>query len=115
MTRQVLMMAYKVVLVDDEPFIRKGMLNIINWEKLGCMVVGEAGNGMEGIELIRKEMPDIIITDIRMPEIDGLEMIRTIKNILPNSQIVILTGYRDFEYLQEALKIRCFELFVKTI
>ncbi len=105
MTRQVLMMAYKVVLVDDEPFIRKGMLNIINWEKLGCMVVGEAGNGMEGIELIRKEMPDIIITDIRMPEIDGLEMIRTIKNILPNSQIVILTGYRDFEYLQEALKL----------
>lgn len=104
---------YKVVIIDDEPIVRKGIVNIINWHALGCEVVGEASNGKEGIDLIELHQPDIILTDINMPEMDGLEMIRqTIKKI-PWSKIIVLTGYREFDYIQEALKLGATEYLLK--
>lgn len=104
---------YKVVIIDDEPIVRKGIVNVINWHGLGCEVVAEASNGHEGIEIINAHKPDIILTDINMPEMDGLEMIRqTIKKI-PWSKIIVLTGYREFDYIQEALKLGASEYLLK--
>ncbi len=104
---------FKVLIIDDEPIIRKGLKNIINWKNYECEVCGEAVDGHEGSELIRKYLPDIIITDIKMPEIDGLSMIREIKSKVPDSKIIILTGYRDFDYVHEALKLGAFDFILK--
>jgi two-component system response regulator YesN len=104
---------FKVLIIDDEPIIRKGLKNIINWRSFGCEVCGEAADGLDGSELIRKLLPDIIITDIRMPEADGLTMIREIKDIVPDSKIIILTGHREFDYAHEALKMGIFDFLLK--
>lgn len=104
---------YKVLIIDDEPIIRKGLRNIINWKSFGCEVVGEAADGLDGSLLIKKHLPDIIITDIKMPESDGLTMIREIKEDVPYSKIIILTGHRNFEYAQEALKLGVTDFLLK--
>ena len=104
---------FKVLIIDDEPIIRKGLRNIINWRNFGCDVVGEARDGHEGGELIHRLLPDIIITDIKMPEVDGLSMLREIKSLVPDSKIIILTGYRDFEYVHEALQLGAFDFLLK--
>jgi two-component system response regulator YesN len=104
---------FKVLIIDDEPIIRKGLKNIINWKNFGCEVVGEAQDGLEGSELIRRLLPDIIITDIKMPEVDGLTMVREIKSVVPNCKIIVLTGHRDFEYVHESLKLGAFDFLLK--
>lgn len=104
---------YKVFLVDDEAIIRKGVKSIINWEELGCTVIGEASDGLEGMKKMEEMKPDIIVTDIRMPGVDGLDMIQDTKAVIPKSKIIILTGYRDFEYLQRAIKLGAFEYLLK--
>ena len=88
---------YKVLLIDDEPIIRKGLKNTIPWESYGCSVCGEAADGIEGLDKIKELKPEIIITDIRMPGMNGLDMIENIHEVLPGSKVIILTGYRDFE------------------
>ncbi len=104
---------FKVLIIDDEPIIRKGLRNIINWRNYDCEVCGEASDGHDGTELVNKFLPDIIITDIRMPEVDGLAMIRRIRDKVPECKIIILTGYRDFEYVQEAIKLGAFDFILK--
>lgn len=104
---------FKVLIIDDEPIIRKGLKNIINWRQFDCEVCGEASDGVEGYSLIKELLPDIIITDIRMPEADGLTMIREVKEAVPESKIIILTGYRDFDYVQEAIKLGAFDFILK--
>lgn len=96
---------YKVVIIDDEPLIVEGLSKTIAWEKWGCQVTGFAYNGKEGMELIRKERPDIIISDICMPEMDGLGMIAGLKSEFPDMQLIILTGYREFEYARQAIEL----------
>ena len=96
---------YKVVIIDDEPIIVRGLEKTVKWEKRGCMVVGTAFNGVEGMELIRKERPDVLISDICMPKMDGLSMIAALKSEFPHMEITILTGYRDFDYAQEAIRL----------
>lgn len=104
---------YKVLIIDDESIIRKGIKNIINWKQLDCEVCADASDGIEGIELIKKYLPEVIITDIRMPGLDGLNMIKQVRGIVPNSKIIILTGYRDFDYVQEAIKCGAFDFLLK--
>lgn len=104
---------YKVLIIDDESIIRKGIKNIINWKQLDCEVCADASDGMEGIELIKRYLPEIIITDIRMPGLDGLSMIKQVKGIVPYSKIIILSGYRDFDYVQEAIKYGAFDFLLK--
>ncbi len=94
---------YKVVIVDDEPIIARGLARAIPWGKYNCHVAGTAFSGREGLELIRNQQPDILISDIKMPGMDGLTMIASIKSQYPNIQICILTGYRDFDYAQRAI------------
>lgn len=104
---------YKVLVVDDEINIRKGLIHIIDWKHFGCEVVGEAMDGVEGLEKIKALKPDIVIADINMPEMDGLEMIDAAKDVVDHTKFIILTGYRDFSYLQEALRIGAFDYILK--
>lgn len=104
---------FKVLIIDDEPIIRKGLKNVINWKNFECEVCGEAEDGLEGSALIESCLPDIIITDIRMPEVDGLTMLREMKDKVPDSKIIILTGHRNFDYVQEAIKIGAFDFLLK--
>ena len=94
---------YNVLLVEDEEIIRKGIRNSIPWEEFGCRVIGEAGNGEEGKQLIEELRPDIVITDINMPLMDGLTMLAQTK-FQYDYAAVILTGYSEFEYAREAIR-----------
>ncbi len=96
---------YRVAIVDDEPIIVEGLTRSIDWKKYGCEVVGSADNGEDGMALIREKNPDILFSDICMGEMDGLTMIAGIKSEFPNLQITILTGYRDFDYAQRAIRL----------
>ncbi|MGL4737132.1 MAG: response regulator transcription factor [Cellulosilyticaceae bacterium] len=104
---------YKVLLIDDEVFIREGMKAIIPWAQLGCEIVGEAQDGEEGVEKILQLKPDIVISDIRMPRKSGLEMIDEIKSLNQNIQIIILTGFREFEYAQQAIRLGVLRFLLK--
>ncbi|MDE6911325.1 MAG: response regulator [Lachnospiraceae bacterium] len=96
---------YKVVIIDDEPIIVEGLSKAVPWEKWNCQVVATAENGQSGIEIIKRENPDILFSDIRMPGMDGLTMIAALKSEHPHMQIAILTGFRDFEYAREAIRL----------
>lgn len=96
---------YKVVIVDDEPVIVNGLTKIIDWNKWGCEVVATASNGQEGMRVINQERPDILFSDIYMPGLDGLSMIAAMKSEFEQMQITILTGFRDFDYAQQAIRL----------
>lgn len=96
---------YKVVIIDDEPIIVEGLSRVVDWGKYGLALCGTAEDGREGLEVVRREKPDMIITDISMPELDGLAMIAALKSEFPHMEICILTGYRDFDYAQEAIRL----------
>ena len=96
---------YKVMIVDDEPIIVEGLSRSIAWDKWNCKVVATAHDGLEGRKSIEEYRPDIIFMDINMPEMDGLSMIAAIKSQFPNLQICVLTGFRDFEYAREAIRL----------
>ncbi len=104
---------YKVAIIDDEPLIVEGLSKTMTWEKWDCMVAGYAYDGKEGMELIRKERPDIIITDINMPKMDGLKMIAGLKSEFPDMQLIILTGYREFEYARRAIELGVLRFLLK--
>lgn len=96
---------YKVMIVDDEPIIVEGLSRGIPWEKWNCRVVATAHDGLEGKALIEEKKPDIVFMDINMPEMDGLQMIAAINSQFPDLQVSVLTGYRDFEYAKEAIRL----------
>ena len=96
---------YKVIIVDDEPIICEGLRISVKWEEYNCEVVGTAGNGLEGLELVRELHPDIIFSDISMNNMDGLAMVAAIKSEFPRTEVCLLTGYRNFEYAQQAIKL----------
>ncbi|MBO9599610.1 MAG: response regulator [Cohnella sp.] len=96
---------FKLLIVEDEPLIRAGLKHYFSWEELGITDIAEAGNGREGIALALRERPDLIITDIRMPEIDGLDMIGRLSASLPDTVFIILTGYNEFAYAQQAIRL----------
>ncbi|MFA9464705.1 MAG: response regulator [Velocimicrobium sp.] len=96
---------YKVILVDDEPIIVEGLARSVSWEQWNCEVVATAHDGLEGKAMIEKHNPHIVFMDICMPEMDGLQMIAAIKSQYPDMEVSILTGYRDFEYAQQAIRL----------
>ncbi|GGI43800.1 hypothetical protein GCM10008018_03930 [Paenibacillus marchantiophytorum] len=96
---------YKLMIVEDEPLIRTGLKHYFDWQALGVSHIVEADNGMSGMVTALQEQPDIVITDIRMPEMDGLQMIEMIRPKLPNTVFIILTGFNEFEYAQKAIRI----------
>ncbi|QHQ63184.1 response regulator [Anaerocolumna sedimenticola] len=105
----------KIFLVEDEVVVREGIKNNINWLENGFLFCGEASDGELAYPLIQKAKPDIVITDIRMPFMDGLELSRLIKKEMPKVKIIILSGYGEFEYAKEAINIGITEYLLKPI
>lgn len=105
----------KVFLVEDEMVIRRGIKNSIDWEKEGYIFCGEASDGELAYPMIIKEKPDILITDICMPFMDGLELCKLVKKELPNIKILILSGYDEFDYAKEAIRLGVTEYLLKPI
>lgn len=106
---------YRVIIVDDEPVIRRGLRETIEWDALGLEVAGEAADGIEALKLIRETRPEILITDIRMPEMDGIELIREVKKLDLNIKITILSGYSDYDYLKAAIRLGVDNYLLKPI
>ena len=104
---------YRVVLVDDERLIIRGLSTVIPWAELGCEIAGTAHDGVSGLELIRSLRPDIVLTDIRMPNMDGLTMLAAIRSEFPGIQMSVLTAYRDFEYARKAITLGVFRYLLK--
>ncbi|MBQ8073648.1 MAG: response regulator [Clostridia bacterium] len=96
---------YRVVLVDDERLIIKGLTTVVPWSSLGCEVVGTAYDGAAGLEMIRRLQPDMVLTDIRMPNMDGLTMLAALHSEFPRLQTTVLTAYRDFDYARQAIRL----------
>lgn len=105
----------KIFLVEDEVIIRDGIKNSIDWEREGYEFVGEAGDGELAYPLILKEKPDILLTDIKMPFMDGLELSAAVKKKLPDIKIIVLSGYNDFEFAQKGIEIGITNYLLKPI
>lgn len=95
----------KILIVDDEYLLRQGIKHLVDWKKEGFEIVGEASNGKEALDLIETLKPHIIICDIVMPVMDGIALVNAVKNTYPDIQIIILSGYSDFDYVKEAFKL----------
>ena len=96
---------YRVVLVDDEKLIVEGLRKVVKWEDFRCEVVAAASDAQSGAAAIRQYQPHILFTDIRMPGDDGLTMLAGLRSEYPDMQVIVLTGYRDFQYAQEAIRL----------
>ena len=96
---------YKVVLVDDEAIIIEGLQKVVDWSAYNCQVIALAQDAASGARAIREFKPDILFTDIKMPGEDGLTMLAGLRGEFPRMQIAVLTGYRDFEYAQRAIRL----------
>jgi len=105
----------KLLIVDDDEFIRNGLRRIIDWEELGIEIVGEAKDGQEALRMFRQTGPHIVLTDIRMPNGDGLELMARIRETSWSTHIVVLSGYDDFAYLRQAMKFQVEDYLLKPV
>lgn len=113
--RGFIMSLYRIMLVDDEEEVRKAIIRNMDWEKLGFMVVGDAENGEDALEKLEQWEPDVVITDIRMPYMDGLTLTARIREKYPSMKILIFSGYDDFEYAKQAIKLNVTEYILKPV
>jgi len=106
---------YRLLIVEDEKWEREGLVEFLDWRSLGIELVGCACNGFEGLTISEQTHPDIILTDIRMPKMDGLKMSKEIRRFLPHAKIIILSGYNDFEYAKQTFEFRAFDYVLKPV
>jgi len=104
---------YRLIIVDDERQIRKGIQKILNWEEYGIEIVGEAANGVQALELIQKVKPDIVFTDIHMPKMNGIELLESIKTSELSMLSVVLSGYDDYRLVRKAMKAGALDYILK--
>lgn len=104
----------KTLIVDDEALVRKGLAAIAPWDRYGLQVVGEAANGEKALEFMGENEVDLVITDLVMPAMNGLELMRAIRRDRPRVWMVVLTCHQDFQYIQEALRLGAIDYIVKT-
>lgn len=105
----------KVLIVDDEYFAREGMKNTIPWKSLGCEVVGEADNGIQGVQLAKEKQVDIVITDINMSGLNGIDMAKEIRKELVNCKFIIITGFDEFKYAKQAVTLKAIDFLLKPV
>ena len=108
-------MNIKALLVDDEVNILKNLTIVIPWDEIQVELVGTARNGVEALEMVKEHNPDLILSDIRMPVMDGLEFIRELRKLGNTSEVLMLTGYQEFEYARVALQNRVRDYILKPI
>ena len=95
----------KVLIVDDEKYVRMGIKEETDWSLIDCEVVGEASNGEEGLKIALEKRPDLVISDIRMPKMDGIAFAENLRDNLPNTKVIFLTAYDEFEYARRAIRL----------
>ena len=106
---------YTVLLVDDEEDVITVIRKKIDWESLGFVVIGHAHDGMEALEIAEQKQPDVVMTDIKMPHMDGLELAARLKEIYPLIRIIIFSGFDEFEYAKEAIRLEAEEYLLKPV
>ena len=106
---------YTVIVADDEQEIRRSLIRKGDWGSVGFQVSGEAENGAEALELTEKLEPDLLLTDIRMPFISGIELARQVREIRPATQITFLSGFDDFSYAQQSIQNNIISYLLKPI
>lgn len=106
---------YSILIVEDEPIIRRGIASLIDFESLGISTVQEVENGEQALEKIREEAPDILLTDINMPKMDGITLAQLVRTEYPQMRIIFLTGYDYVDYLLSAVKIGVEDYILKPI
>lgn len=106
---------YKVIVADDEEELRLSLIRRVKWEEIGFEVVGQASNGAEALELVEKLAPDLLLSDIRMPYMSGIELARAVREVRPAVQIAFLSGYDDFAYAQQAIQYNIISYMLKPI
>ncbi|MFS0723114.1 response regulator [Paenibacillus sp. 1P07SE] len=106
---------YKLIIVDDEYSTRNGLKLCINWFEYGIEVAGEAENGNKGVELANRILPDIVLTDVKMPSMDGIEMVNRLKDDHPETKFVFISGYDDIGYLKSAMKMDAVDYILKPV
>lgn len=106
---------YKLIIVEDEFMIRNTLSEALNWNEAGCIVTGTAEGGIQALDLIELDKPDIIISDIKMDGMDGIELCQKVKDIHPEIKVIIITGHGEFDYAQSALKLGVKDLILKPI
>lgn len=94
----------KILVVDDEMLVRQGIIHLLDWEGEGFQIAGEASNGREALELIEMQRPHIILTDIVMPVMDGEELIRLVKGMYPEIEVIVLSSFSEFEYVRSTFQ-----------
>ncbi len=107
--------AYTIIVADDEEELRRALIEKVNWESVGFKVIGEAENGVEALELVEKLKPDLLLTDIKMPFVSGIELARQVREVHPSTQIAFLSGYDDFSYAQKAIQYNIISYMLKPI
>ena len=106
---------YTVVVADDEYELREAVCTMIPWQELGYRLVGSAGNGLDALQLVEELRPDLLLTDIRMPFISGIELARQVREVRPATQIAFLSGYDEFEYAQQAIQYDIISYMLKPL
>ena len=96
----------KLLIVDDEELTRQGLIQFLDWNSLGILQIFEAEDGVQGLKVAAREKPDIILCDVRMPRMDGIQMLERLKNLLPGSAFIFMSGYSDKEYLKAAIRLK---------
>lgn len=108
-------MGYKVIIADDEKLILKNLAQIIDWQRLDCEIIGTAQNGQEVMAIIENQQVDLLLTDISMPEMSGIELLKTLNQITHKPMVILISGYDDFEYAKEGIKNNAFDYILKPI
>lgn len=106
---------WKLIVADDEPKIRRGIENMLDWQDLNIEIVGEAEDGEIALEVVKEKKPDIILLDINMPFLNGLNLLEKLKEINNKSIVIIISGYDDFHYAQKALQFNVFDYILKPV
>ena len=104
-----------MIIVEDESFERNALKNYIDWELIGVQIVGEASNGVQGINLAMELRPDIILTDVNMPVMNAIEMTEQIRRFLPETKILFISSYDDFEYARQGIDLNIFSYLTKPV
>ncbi len=106
---------YTIVIADDEEELRRALIRRIDWDDVGFQVVGEASNGAQALELVEELEPDLLLSDIRMPYMSGIDLARAVREIRPTMFIAFLSGYDDFSYAQQAIQYNIISYMLKPV
>ena len=106
---------FKVMIVDDEPIIRTGLKHVVDWGELGFKIVSEAKNGLDALKKLEEEPVDLIITDIKMPQMDGIELLEVLREKNNDVSVVLLSGFAEFAYAQKGLSLGAIDYLLKPM